>query len=165
MERWDEEIRRDHEGLKSQLDALGAVLQVEAVPEDQRGLLVEVFRPLRTTLEVHLVKEEEVLFPAFMELSGGEERALILLQDEHQQLRVAASRLGVLLENPESSDWDTLTRESQFFIRLLEDHEAKESRLLMDLLEYGLEPEQLMCLAQEFSQAYRPISAQFGGAP
>ena len=104
---------------------------------------------------VHLRKEEEVLFPALQKLLGENAGALTLLKEQHRELRAALRRIAELLQEPEILEWDTVALVSEDFIDLLDDHEKKEDRLLINVLDLSLQPKELKALAgalQEVAQ-------------
>lgn len=92
-------LGRDHAVIEA---ALG-----EALAGDAEG-----GRRLRATLERHLHIEEEIVFPAYLE-SGGEERLVHGLMNEHRYLRQYLHEL----DQPVSR---------RKFLRLLDGHDEKE---------------------------------------
>ncbi len=150
MKRWDEGVQEDHQALESQVGALEAALGVDVTPQDRRVVLSWILRGLWPSLELHLRKEEEVLFPALQQLLGESAGAVTLLKEQHRELRAALRHLAELLQEPQGMDWPAVKLASQAFTELLEDHEAKEERLLLHVLEAGLKPKELKELAAAF---------------
>lgn len=152
MERWDTQVREDHEALGSQIGALEAALTIDVGQEDRRVVLRWIVRTLWPALELHLRKEEEVLFPALQNLLGKEARAIALLKQQHGELRATLRQLAELLQGNQDLDWEKIRSSGRLLIDLLEDHEKKEDRLLIDVLEYSLKPKELLGLAGAFQQ-------------
>jgi len=152
MERWDEQVREDHQALESQIGALEAALSLDVGPSDRWVTLRWIVRTVGPALELHLRREEEVLFPALQRLLGQEAGALTLLKEQHRELRASLRSLAGLLSDPDALNWERITLASQSFIDLLEDHEKKEDRLLIDVLEFSLKPQELKNLAQAFQK-------------
>ena len=162
MERWDEQVREEHNALESQVGALEAALKIDVGAEDRRVTLKWIVRTLGPALHLHLRKEEEVLFPALERLLGEDAGAITLLKEQHRELRASLKHVAELLENRENLNWEALGFAAQAFVDLLEDHERKEDRLLIDALEFGLKPDELKGLAKAFQQiAWKAYKEQF----
>ncbi|MBI3615164.1 MAG: hemerythrin domain-containing protein [Candidatus Omnitrophica bacterium] len=147
-ERWDERIREEHRSLESQVEVLERILTVDVSPEDRRGALRWLVGSLRPLLEMHLEKEEGTLFPALEHHLGKEADPLEQLRDQHRELRSAVKELTELLQGSRGFHWAEVAGASRLFVDLWEDHEKKEDRLLLDVLEFGLRPQELNGLAQ-----------------
>ncbi len=152
MERWDTQVREDHEALEAQMGALEAALTIDVGQEDRRVVLKWIVRTLWPALELHLRKEEEILFPALQNLLGNQAQAIALLKQQHGELRSTLRQLAELLQGDEGLDWEKITLSGRLLIDLLEDHEKKEDRLLIDVLEFSLKPKELLGLAGAFQQ-------------
>lgn len=150
---WDRQIQEEHQVLNSQREAIGATLERRAGPSDPRVDLWKILRGFSPRLELHLRQEEEVLFPALERLVGKGSGPLSLLMDQHEQLRAHIQRLSELLDCLKGCPWETIAQTGQSLVHLLENHEVKEGRFLLDLLECSLKPDELMGLARQFQQA------------
>ncbi len=153
MERWETQVKEDHQALEAQVGALKAVLGIDAAMEDRRITLNRFVRVIGPDLELHLRKEEEVLFPALQRLVGEEHGAIALLREQHHQLRAALKRLAQLgceCGRQETFNWGEVAQTGQEFVGLLEDHEKKEEQLLIRALSDALKPQELMALARQF---------------
>ena len=84
---WSEGVHEDHRAISSEAQALEAALTVDIGPKDRRVVLSWIIRTLWPALELHLRKEEEVLFPALEKLLGKEGGALTLLKEQNRELR------------------------------------------------------------------------------
>lgn len=162
MKPWDALIREDHHALESQAGALEAALSIDLSTQDRRVVFSWILRGLSPSLELHLRKEEAVFFPALQRLLGESAGALVLLQQEHQELRRVLRHLAELLQDWERIDWQMVTLASEAFLHLLEEHEKKEDRLLVDVLEHSLKPKQLKGLAQQFQEVAQKAYAEEG---
>ena len=152
MERWDTSVREEHNALEAQARALRAVLEIDAGTEDRRGTLRGFIRAIGPDLELHLRKEEGVLFPGLQKLSPEKAGTITLLKKQHEQLRTALRQLAGCVCGCESEpfNWKEIAHTGQEFINLLEDHGKKEDRMLIHVLESSLKPNELIGLAQEF---------------
>lgn len=162
MERWNEAMHEDHRALASQAGALEAALTIDVSPQDRRVVLSWIIRTLWPELELHLRKEEEVLFPALQRLLGENAGVVTLLREQHQELRSTHRRLAELLQGYEDLNWEGIQIASESLIELLEDHEKKVSRLLLDVLEFNLKPQELKALAQAFEAVARKAREEEG---
>lgn len=152
MERWDEKVQEEHHALESQVGALEATLKIDVGVEDRRITLKWIIRTLEPALQLHLRKEEEVLFPALQRLLGENAGAVTILKEQHRELRASMKHVAELLENRDNISWEAIGFSAQAFVDLLEDHEKKEDRLLIDVLEFSLKPKELKELARAFGQ-------------
>ena len=148
---WNHQIQEEHRILDSQREALKNFLEQPTGPRDRRSHAAKILCSLGPCLRLHLRREEQVLFPAFEHLLGGPSGALALLRTQHDDLRALLDRLAQLLENREKDSWQTIVETGEALVALLEDHEQKEGRLMANILEYSLQPQQLMELAREFT--------------
>lgn len=162
MERWDEEVREDHHALESQMEALEAAFAIDVAAQDRRVVLSWIIRNLWPTLELHLRKEEEILFPALRQLLGENAGAITLLLEQHRELRRALRNVAELLQGSEFPDWNAIRFAAEALADLLEDHEKKEERLLIDVLQYSLKPDRLRALAKEFHEVAKRAHAEEG---
>ncbi len=162
MERWDEIIQEDHQALASQVGAMEAALTIDVGPEDRRVVLSWIIRTLWPALELHFRKEERVLFPVLGVLLGREAGALVLLREQLAQLRHAHRRLAEFLQDRENLNWQGIQLAVHAFSELLEDHEKKTQRLLLDVLEFNLKPQELKGLAEELTQVAQKAYTEEG---
>ena len=71
MEEWADVVHEDHRALASQAGALDAALVIDVSPQDRRVVISWIIRTVWPALELHLRKEEEILFPALRRLLKG----------------------------------------------------------------------------------------------
>lgn len=150
---WDRQIQEEHRVLDSQKEALREAFEKEPAAQDRRVHLWKILCSFAPRLELHLRQEEEVLFPALEQLVGKGSGPLVLLKDQHDQLRAHLKQLTDLLQRDEECPWETIAQTGESLIHLLENHEVKEGRFLLDLLECSLKPGELIALARQFQQA------------
>ena len=154
-ERWSTHIDEDHEVLRYRVEAMKSALSAKTDPETRRCTLVSlVIRALAPDLELHLRKEEQVLFPALLNLATDRAGDIVFLKEQHTQLRTILRQLAASLCecgcHSEKIDWKEVTRVGGQFTYLLEQHERKEEELLIDVLASSLKPQELMQLARGF---------------
>ena len=155
VERWEAQVRQDHQQLEAQVGALKAVLEIDAAVRDRLVALSRFVRVIGPDLELHLRKEEEIFFPALHKLAGEEAGAIALLKEQHQKLRATLKHLAQLVCEcgcQEKFDWEGAASSGKKFVDLLEDHEGKEEQLLIRALEKGLKPKELLELARQFQK-------------
>ncbi len=158
MQRWDTQVRDEHEALRGQVGALEAAMKADVSPQDRKVSLAWItIRALGPSLEFHLRKEEEVLFPALQRLLGKKGKAIEFLKQQHQELRLALRSLAGLVCDcgcePEACNWKEVASASQRFRELFEEHEKREDQLLKEALELSLKPQELKNLVQALNQA------------
>ncbi|MBI3292716.1 MAG: nitrite reductase, copper-containing [Elusimicrobia bacterium] len=162
MERWDDKVHEDHEALASQAGAMEAALTIEMGPEDRRVVFSWIIRMLWPALELHLRKEEEVLFRALQRLLGENASAILVLKEQHRQLRGAHRHLAELIQPGGHMNWDVISIASEAFIELLEDHDRKIERLLLDVLRFSMNGRELKKLAQDFQMVAQKAHEEEG---
>ncbi len=152
MNKWQSQVSEEHELLHDRVDAMKAALDEETL-EKKFKTLCEIERILGPDLELHLKKEEEVLFPALRWLAGKKAEGLDAIQEQHGQLRESFQRLAALLCQcgcvPAAPKWREIENRTWQFVRMLQEHEEKERLLVLEVLEAGLQPDALVRLAQE----------------
>lgn len=162
LQKWDEIIRQEHQVIVSQAKAMEGALHVDVGELDRRVVLSWILRSLSPFLELHFRKEEEVLFPALQQLLGEDVASVTILSHEHQQLRKTLRYLAELIQDPEILNWQGITLAVEAFLNLLEDHEKKEDRLVLDVLQYSLMPKELEKLIRDFQQVARKAHEEEG---
>ena len=153
--RWDREVHKEHKNLQARMGALQMVL--EKKPHSSKhleDLSCNILRTLGPDLELHLRKEEQVLFPALEKISSEASDEIRTFSRQHEKLRETVRYLAGLLcqcENrPDKADWKEITETSKKFVQLLQEHEGKEEKFLTHVLESSLKPQELVRLAQTF---------------
>lgn len=152
--KWEDQVREDHQALQAQVGALEAALSIEVGTQDRRVVLSWIIRNLWPSMELHLRKEEEALFPELQRLLGKSAGALSLLRAQHAQLREGLRHLAELLQDQDNLQWNEIRVAAEAFIHLLDEHEKLEERLLLDVLRCHLKPKDLKPLAE----AYRKVA-------
>ncbi len=155
MIEWDSQLRQEHDDLDAQVKLLEQALAGKNGPQSRWGALSHlVIRSLGPHLELHLRKEEQVLFPALEKIAGGEIEEVRKLIEQHQQLRATLRELADQLSEPrrENINWRQVSESGEKFMRALGEHERQEEHMLKDVLEASLKPRELMKLAEGFHQ-------------
>jgi len=159
---WEDPIREDHRTLESQAQALETALGIDLDPQDRQVVLLGIVRTLGPALELHLRKEEEILFPALKHLLAGYNGAMTTLQDEHHELRGGLRRLAETVQEGGLLDWERIRSAGRTLMRFLEEHEKKQERLLLDILRYSLNPQELEALTKAFQEVAEKAYTQEG---
>ena len=156
MSGWDGQVKQDHEDLDAEVKMLGELLASKPDGAQPRwGALSHlVIRSLGPQLEIHLRKEEQILFPALEKLSGRKLEDLQLLIIQHEKLRTSLRQLANRLAEPRRQDvaWDKVSQAARDFMETLSEHERQEERLVKTALESALKPAELVKLAEGFHQ-------------
>lgn len=149
MEQWSRRIYEEHRNLEAQVALLKSVLEIDVNPEDRRITLRSVLETVVPVLELHLRREEAVLFPRLAQVLGREAMAVRQMLLQHAELRSAMSRLKQVLAGPAGFNQRRLTEACGYFVDLWMDHEEKEERFLLEALEVNLNPSQLGALGKD----------------
>lgn len=75
----------------------------------------------------HFAMEEEVLFPAFEGVTGGEGGPTAVMRHEHGQMRELFEMMGAALTNAQA---DEFLAQADTLLVLMQQHNAKEERIL-----------------------------------
>lgn len=162
MKQWDTPIQEDHQALMAQAGALEAALTVDVPTRDRWVVLSWTLKGLHPSLELHLRKEEETLFPALQRVMGENAGAVTLLKEQHHELRAALRHLAELIQDAENLNWIGIQLAAEGFVDLLEDHEKKEEKLLIHVLEKNLKPKARAELAEEFQRVAQRVYVEEG---
>ena len=125
---WISIVHDDQQALRAQADELQATLAVSADAASRRSAMAWVLDQLTPALAAHLQQHEDVLFPIVERLVGRQAGALQLMRDEHRELRTTLARLQAPMEE------DAVP----LLVALLNDHQAKTERLIVDVLRHTL---------------------------
>lgn len=156
MDYWGQPVRDEHEKVAECVCLLEKATCFEMGPEDLWVTLRHLILDVRKTVEWHLTREEETLFAALIRLLGKEARAVRMLQDQHRQIRQGLAYLLRLHRDGNPLDPREVRDAAEGLATLLREHEKVEDRLLLDVLEYSLEPQELMALADQFPRVGAP---------
>ncbi len=131
-----------HREALPRLAALAAkVERVHAATDGVPSGLSALLHKMIGQMEVHMKKEELILFPAIRKGGApGIERPIAVMRDDHDEHSADISRLRELTQNltpPPSAcgTWTTLYSELAAFIRELEQHIRLENEVLFPLFE------------------------------
>ena len=157
-----QELTREHEAVLLQVDALQQVLddmqdglqRADAAPLETAE---NVVRALRMDLDIHLRKEEAVLFPPLEAHLGREQGPIGVMLMEHEDLRRIMQRLSAAVSllrsdaEPVSRKeaHEEMLRWGRGLVGLLRQHIAKEDQCLFPMAASRLEGGQLRALGEE----------------
>ncbi len=98
---------------------------------------------------LHFKKEEEDLFPAFEQQTGGAEGPTKVMRFEHEQVR---GLLGKMAEAVENSDKDAFLSLGESIMILLQQHNMKEEQMLYAMCDRVIGKEQREDLIAKMDQ-------------
>lgn len=150
MEYWGKAIHEDHGEVLAKIEGLQRATTLEVGPEDLWVMLRHLILNAHQGLEAHLRREEDLFFPALVHLIGEEAGAVRRLREDHRQLRLAAGYLMGLRQGRGPLDPQEVSQATDSLLALLTEHEKTEDRLLLDVLEYSLEPQVLEDLVEQW---------------
>jgi hemerythrin-like domain-containing protein len=93
------------------------------------------FSAFAESIELHLVNEEEILFPAFENRTGMREGPTMVMRDEHVHIR------GLITEmknDIEQKDADHYLGISETMLILMQQHNTKEEQMLYGMCDNAL---------------------------
>lgn len=137
---WVEIMRDEHQMLRAQAQDLESVLAMPSVDPTQRwGAMAWLVRQLAPSLTAHLQREGTVLLPELERLLGRQAGALAVVKAEHEELRTVLARLQacVAMTGP-ALPAEERQQLGSLLVELLDDHEVKVERLVMDVLAFSL---------------------------
>lgn len=160
--RWDDELRQDRRLLESESEAMSSALAVPMPPKNRWVILSWALRELWPTLELHLRKEKEVLFPKLRKFLGPNSGAVTLMEESQKKLREGIRHLAELVQDQDNLDWDRISLAIQGVIYSLEAHAELEDHLFVPILEARLTPKEMGELAAAFREVGERAHAEEG---
>ena len=120
-------------------DSIYAHLE-EAILDEDQGAAREYGKNFFNELNIHLKREEEVLFPAFEEVSGSQMGPTHVMKMEHTQIREMLKKIQELTDT-------TITKESkkklsgllETLMILMQQHNMKEEQILYPMADRALD--------------------------
>lgn len=105
----------------------------------------QAFTEFASALERHLKLEEEVLFPALEEKTGGPIGPTQMMRHEHEQMRqaLASMREGLTAQNGQA-----FLGQSETMLILLQQHNFKEENILYPMMDRALGADAASYVAQ-----------------
>ncbi len=85
------------------------------------------FQQFQTAMEHHFQKEENVLFPAFEQVTGNAVGPTRVMRLEHQQMRQALAEMSDTLAG---GDLDDFLGQAETLLILMQQHNIKEEQML-----------------------------------
>jgi len=96
------------------------------------------FSAFAGAMELHLVNEEEILFPAFEESSGMRGGPTMVMRDEHVHIRRLITEMTSDIEEQDADHYLGL---SETMLILMQQHNTKEEQMLYDMCDNALSPD------------------------
>lgn len=93
------------------------------------------FSAFATSMELHLVNEEEILFPAFENRTGMREGPTMVMRDEHVHIR---GLIAEMKNDIEQKDADHYLGISETMLILMQQHNTKEEQMLYGMCDNAL---------------------------
>lgn len=93
------------------------------------------FSAFAESMELHLVNEEEILFPAFEDRTGMREGPTMVMRDEHVHIRRLISEMTADIEQQDADHYLGL---SETMLILMQQHNTKEEQMLYDMCDRAL---------------------------
>ncbi|MCM8794236.1 MAG: hemerythrin domain-containing protein [Candidatus Omnitrophica bacterium] len=155
-------ILLDHEVLARQAGTMETTLRLEVTPENRRSILSWVVRILWPALELHLRKEEKVLFPEVRRLMGEKAGVVTIMEEQHLELRRAYRHVAELVQEEGRPDWSVIQFSAEAFIDALEDHGKKTQQLVLDPLKRHLKGKELRNLSEKMQEEVRKAHEEEG---
>ena len=112
---------------------------VEAAVESGRAEdIAAAWQRFDGSMRRHLQMEEEVLFPAFEEVTGMRDAGpTFIMRSEHAQMRGLLDQMGAAAG---SGAWEDLVDLGDTLLMLIQQHNAKEEQMLYPMSERALSP-------------------------
>jgi hemerythrin-like domain-containing protein len=146
-------VIRDHVIIRRALDILdGMVRKLESNQRIEISDVTAILKFLRLFAdEYHQTLEEEVLFPALLKAAPDESRLRHIVW-EHGEERRAMACIDDALRSKVGKDF---VRNTRRLCHLLRNHFTKEERVLCDVAEQCLSPDQDNAIAAEFERNWK----------
>lgn len=129
-------------------DRLFAVAE-ELVANGQWEDAATSFDVMHKAIEHHFSMEEEVLFPAFEQVTGSSMGPTQVMRHEHQQMRQLFEQLASALEKRQMDDY---LGASETLLVLMQQHNAKEEQILYPMTDVQLASQSDAILSKMQSQ-------------
>ncbi len=97
----------------------------------------------------HFAKEEEILFPAFEEITGNTEGPTSVMRHEHEQMRDLIGRMAGAVEE---QDKDAYLSIAESLMILLQQHNMKEEQMLYAMCDRVIPPERKEATVEEMKK-------------
>lgn len=107
----------------------------ELVANGEWSAATDSFEGMHKAIEHHFSMEEEVLFPAFEQVTGSTMGPTQIMRHEHQQMRQLFEQLASALEKQLKDEY---LGASETLLILMQQHNAKEEQILYPMTDAQL---------------------------
>jgi hemerythrin-like domain-containing protein len=146
-------LKEDHANVREMLDKL--VLGKSRTQDSRHQLFTEI----EMELELHARVEEELVYPAFLEIVEKSERHLFFeAREEHALVRRVIDEMDA-----GSPDDEEFAARAKVLKELVEHHAKEEEREMFPLLKSETEPERLREMGAEVEARKQELRPEFEG--
>lgn len=113
-------------------------LLADALSEHSSGneeKATELVTDFITAMKRHFIMEEDILFPAFENVSGITQGPTVVMRSEHQQI---LGLMEQLQDSLKAKDWDEIYAMEETLMILIQQHNMKEENMLYPMCEQFL---------------------------
>ena len=146
-------LKEDHANVR---ELLGKLVEGKSRAQKSRQ---ELFTEIEMELELHSRVEEEIVYPAFLELVERSDRHLFFeAQEEHALVRRVMDEMDA--GSPEDEEF---TARAKVLKDLVEHHAKEEEREMFPLLKSETEPQRLREMGAEVEARKQELRPEFEG--
>ena len=147
-------LKEDHAKVREMLEKLSESKSSRAQKSRQ-----QLFTEIEIELEMHARVEEEIVYPAFLELVDKDERHLYFeAQEEHALVRRVLDEMDA-----GSTDDEEFAARAKVLKDLVEHHAKEEEKEMFPLLRSETEAQRLRELGDEVTERKRELRPEFEG--
>ncbi len=95
----------------------------------------QIWQAFEKAMLRHLKMEEEVIFPAFEEVTGMTQGPTAIMRNEHEQMRGLLKQIGTAIE---TGDFDEALDQGDTLLMVIQQHNVKEEGVLYPMAENAL---------------------------
>ena len=152
-------MRADHSRVLGELDALERAATSGAGDLQRERTLLGLVGLLERQFDTHLRAEDEVLFPALIEVLPEARGSLAPLRAEHDELRSMLAGLARVLEQPPGpAREEQVAVQARDLVDLLRIHVRKEEAVVFGVAERVLPEPTLQRIAERLEHPHSPNS-------
>ena len=146
-------LKEDHANVREMLKKF-----VEGKSRAQKSRQ-QLFTEIEMELELHSRVEEEIVYPAFLEIVERSDRHLFFeAQEEHALVRRVMDEMDA-----GSTEDEEFTARAKVLLDLVEHHAKEEEREMFPLLKSETEPERLREMGAEIETRKQELRPEFEG--
>jgi hemerythrin-like domain-containing protein len=146
-------LKEDHANVR---ELLGKLVEGKSRAQKSRQ---QLFAEIEMELELHSRVEEEIVYPAFLEIVERSERHLFFeAKEEHALVRRVMDEMDA--GSPEDEEFSA---RAKVLLDLVEHHAKEEEREMFPLLKAETEPERLREMGAEIETRKQELRPEFEG--